>query len=163
MRVKLNTQKRETQYIQLAFWLVITLALSGCGTNPSPTSTSPSSTSTNLPPTFDGKWTGTAGGAGMHVTSVDFEKNEFPCKGLVGIQYGSGQAIMFDLTAWEKEGEQLIGSMGSGKDKVVVATAKLTGSTLSGRVTPPPSPIVGLGGTVEFSGFTKQANVQQKP
>jgi len=129
------TQPRGVHYIKRALGLMTVLVLSGCGTNP--------------PPTFDGTWMGT-GGDGMHVASIFIEKDEFPCKGSVATQYGSGQGINLSLT-WKKEGDQLVGSMGEGK---VVVTAKLTGNTLSGKVIPP----IVLGGSSEltFSGFTKQ-------
>jgi len=103
------------------------------------------------PATYDGKWSGKEA-SGMHVASITISKNEFPCAGGVATQYGSGQILEMDVR-WENKGDHLDGLMVRDY-KRVIATIRLEGNTLSGKVSLPMT--VGDASDFDFSGFTKQ-------
>jgi hypothetical protein len=133
------------------FGVVLTLAVCGCGKKDDQGKTDkPAETKAA---TYDGTWSG-SGGSGMHVHEVVISSNEFPCKGSVSLQFGSGQSFHFNVS-WERKDGQLQGMYGllGGKS---IASAKLDGDTLSGEVKAPISiPDAPTG--VTFSGFKKAA------
>jgi hypothetical protein len=122
--------------------VLLTLAVSGCGKK---------TDSLNKPATYDGTWSG-AGGGGLHVQQVVFASNDFPCKGSVTLQYGTGQTFNFNVN-WEQKDGQVHGVYGLLRGKSI-ATVKLDGETLSGDVTVP-IPIPNAPAGLTFSGFKK--------
>ena len=132
---------------------MLTFAVCGCGKNEGGDIKTDKPTTETKPATYDGTWSG-AGGGGLHVQQVVFASNDFPCKGSVTLQYGTGQTFNFNVN-WEQKDGQVQGMYGllGGKS---IATVKLDGDALSGEVKVPiPIPIPNAPAGLTFSQFKK--------
>jgi hypothetical protein len=134
-------------------WLGVVLTLTVCGCGSKEIGKTDKSTTETKTATYDGTWSGAADSS-LHVQQIVISSNDFPCKGSVSLQYGSGQTFNFNVN-WEQKDGQLQGMYGllGGKS---IATAKLDGETLSGEVTVP-IPIPNAPTGLTFSQFKKTA------